>query len=135
MGRSVGYLNNATGVAYVDVSEFDEDGFDWECFKDNIIYELTKKYPSLWECDKWEGRECHIFLENNQVNIAVSEYMGLASISVAPKDAYEYSYDKDLSGLNARNAHYIGKFIEDNFGEYRKIGSFSNGEGVFERVA
>jgi hypothetical protein len=61
--------------------------------------------------------------------------MGLASISVAPKDAYEYSYDKDLSGLNARNAHYIGKFIEDNFGEYRKIGSFSNGEGVFERVA
>ncbi len=135
MGRSVDFLNNAEGIAYVDVSDFDDCGEDWSLFKENITYELMKKYPSLWECSKWEGHECHIILENNQVSVAVSEYCGLASISVAPKDGYEYDYSRDLSGLNARNAHYIGKFIEENFGEYRKVATFSNGEAVFERVA
>lgn len=132
MGRSVGYLNNASGVAYIDVRDM-EDSFEWDLMVEEIEENLTAKYPSLYSCDEWEGREEHIFLKNNLINIAMSEYCGLATLSVAPRDDFYYSEPHE--GLANRMADYVGKYIEETFGEYRKLGTFSNGEGVYERIA
>jgi hypothetical protein len=100
---------------------------DWEIFVEDIKESLTAKYHSLWEEDDWEGNEVHIILRNSQVNIGISEYCGLASISVAVRgDLYEGE------GLAERNAGFIADYIEKTFGNLKKVGSFSNGECIYE---
>jgi hypothetical protein len=108
---------------------------EWESFIDNIKYTLKGKFKTLYNSDEWEGRECHIILENQYAIVAISDYCGLASISVSCNYEYDGWDDKNLTGLAERYTENVGAFIVEQFGEYKKIGSFSNGEGVFEKVA
>ena len=128
MGRSVDYLNNAHKVFY---TSFDgEEQYEWEDFFDNIQYGLKSKFPSLENCNKWDGRETKIFLENNLAEIGISEYCGLVSISIRAKEGKESIGENWIDKISSN----FEKTIRENCGEtYRKIGSFSNGEGVFEK--
>ena len=130
MSRSVDYLTGAEAVAYIDAGEL-EDELDWDMFKEDIEQQLISMFPSLDTCDRWDGRETHIFLENDHAEIGISEYCGLVSVSVRAKDDNEgYGYDR--TGLAQKWVERVkDKFL--TIGTLNRVGTFSNGEAVFER--
>lgn len=136
MSRSVNYLNRAETVAYFDVAYMQDeaDVWKWDFFIKDIIYSIIEKYPSFTKCDKWDSGEVHIFLENSFAEIGISEYCGLASLSVRlHQDLDNPYYSEDISRANlAKNQlkHYAN-FINE-ISELRRVGTFSNGESVYK---
>ena len=157
MGRSVSYPIDCSAICFRDVSgfgyEYDEetgetnfnnfdefqaqDDFEW--FIDDIRYQAKAKWKTFDECDTWLDREDHAILENNFAYIGVSEYCGCASVWLKSKADNlkdgDYSDDISLANLAEAWCNRIAKNFESMFGEYRKIGTFSNGEAVFEKIA
>lgn len=125
MSRSVNYLDNADHVAYIDASGIDTE-WEWDDFTDELESKLTDMFPSLEPSGKWDNNETRIILENEHAVVGLSEYCGLVSVSIRHKD------DDDWVGLHE---HWVNS-IESKFlsiGELKKVGTFSNGEAVFER--
>lgn len=132
MGRSVSVARGSLVVMYahVDFSEDDDYSWLWEDIKGNLTYELRGKYSTLHLCDKWLGREDHAILENKHAYIGISEYCGIVSIWVTPKNESATSRNWCLS--TEKN---LGKIVSEVFSvRLKKVGTFSNGEAVFERV-
>lgn len=157
MGRSVSYASGATAICYKDVSRFgytpgfDDNGdeingddeskwtfdefagqVDWDNWISELKEDARKAFPSMDDCDKWIGREDHAILANRYAYIGVSEYCGLASIWLVERGDLET--DQDI----ARARHWLGQVkpkFEKLFGDLRRLGTFSNGEGVYERKA
>ena len=138
MGRSVSTPANAYLVAFCDwFNPEDEDGnpeerypehYDWEDYVDGITEYAKELWPSLSSCGDrvWLGREDRALLENNLVYFGASEYCGLAAIWVAPKEGKE-----DL----ARGwCDQISAKFDKAFASLQKLGSMSNGEGVYQRI-
>lgn len=115
--------------------------FEWECFTDNIEEILKQRIPSIDILDRkhsrWDGRETRIFAENKLAEFGISEYCGLVSISVRViEDDYSWKYE----ALAKRWIEKVWPGIQDAIAEafptsaLRRIGGFSNGEGVYELV-
>lgn len=134
MGRSVNYLNDAEFKHYINTEDI-QDSWEWEDFKCNIAGIIKNRYKSFSECDEWEGNETKIILENNLAIVGISEYCGLTSISIAPKE-FRY-YEKDNTALAIKWINSISdnleKLLDKNFDCYRKVGTFSNGESVYSK--
>ena len=151
MGRSVDYLNRAERVNYFSwptLWVYDEDT-DTDVETDELwdaadvisdIQEcITDKFPGFDPCSRWDGRETHIILEGYGLEIGLSEYCGLATLSVRvdqkeldycdTDEEADAEYQKALAWLN-ENWDEATKY----WNRYRKIGTFSNGEGVFEKT-
>ena len=128
MGRSVSYANGSVAVCYNDVSDF-EDSWEWDDFIEYIKESAKSAFPSLDDCAQWLGREDHAILENSHCFIGISEYCGLAAIWLVPKDS------GDRPELAESWCAQVTPKFNKTFGELRKIGTFSNGESVFERIA
>lgn len=140
MSRSVDYLSNANYVIYFtdDCLAESEDNLDWEDFKRNLICEIQSKLKSFQECDRFDGRETLIFLENELAEIGISEYMGLYSLSVRNKEDEFYSSNSYKSGLSNNYVYQIQKRLENALNNcgvtlLNRIATFSNGESVFEK--
>jgi hypothetical protein len=137
MGRSVDYLSRSQKVVYIPFevenefdSEFDSE-FEWDCFYEDLINILCEKYPSLYTVkNKWDGRETRIILENDLCQIGLSEYCGLVSVSIRVNEYYEY-YNIAESWINRIN---FEKVLNEKFNALHKIGTFSNGESIYERI-
>lgn len=149
MGRSVSYPSGAH-VAYSDweagwVSHdpetdepleegyWDEDQahFDWECIVDNFKHTIKVLFPSTWEIDKWVGREDRALMANNYCYFGISEYCGCIAYWVVLRD--------DLGWTEGGRAEHWFKQIEHSFEKafatmYR-IGGFSDGTSVYNRIA
>ena len=134
MGRSVNYLNNSEFKHYINTEDI-QDSWEWEDFQSDIVSTIKEKYKSFSECDEWEGNETKIILENNLAIVGISEYCGLTSISIAPKE-FRY-YEKDNTALAIKWINSISdnleKLLDKNFDCYRKVGTFSNGESVYTK--
>jgi len=148
MGRSVDYLNNAEYVIYfqADWINVDEEGeydefqsqYNWKDFMMNLTSSICYKLKSYDEVEEWDGREIRIFLKNELAEIGISEYCGLYSLSIRARDDEFYCYDdKDKYGLakyhvsQVRNT--LEKALKDSGAEIlNRVGTFSNGVGVFE---
>jgi len=155
MGRSVSRLRNADEVFYYDASwmgqltdpetgeyldEWDETGdqgrldFEWalELFQD----QAKEALPSLFTCDRWEDLENNIVLENDFVEVAVSEYCGLVAVSARTKEPY-YSHDDYKANLAPSWLKKVAGKLQkagEAFGTgLNRIGTFSNGEAVYKR--
>lgn len=157
MGRSVSYpcdtliLTFATYETGETVTqEMIDDGIyaadqlgDWieneNAFDDmleDLIETCKSEWPSLSEDEKWIGREDHAVLSNGLVRVGISEYCGLLSYWVVARDDVtdQYGYERDMTPLAARWASQIeAKFVQ-YFGNLRKMGNMSNGEGVYQRI-
>lgn len=136
MSRGVASHTQAREVVYFDVSHFDEH-HDWLNFEYNLRDLIKLRYPSFENCDTWDDREVHEILSNNFCVIAVSEYFGVASVSVADNvTAYENNTDGIARTWLRQNAHSIAELIEQNSNlkALRRIGAFSNGETVYEAI-
>jgi hypothetical protein len=128
MGRSVSYPTGAL-VCFEDVSAF-EDEFDFEWFTDDLKARSRTMFLSLYECDKWRGREDHILMRNAYADFGISEYCGLAAIWIAERcDGAYYDYLRE-----SRAAHWLtqirARFLR-TFGTLILDGYMSNGEAVY----
>jgi hypothetical protein len=129
MGRSVSTPSNAQVVTYKSI-DF-EDGDDFEFLVDDFRDHLRYLFPSVVSADSWIGREDHVVAENGLAQFGISEYCGLVAYWIVPK---EDPYDGRLDGIAKRWIDSIEPKFTRAFGEYRKTGSMSNGEGVYQRI-
>ncbi|KKN69805.1 hypothetical protein LCGC14_0437510 [marine sediment metagenome] len=133
MGRSVETIGD--NIVYFDTSEFCEDNIDWEDLCDNIICALTSQYksfistPNQWA--KCPYRENKILLENDHVQISIAEYCGCGAVSVFVRDNTEYPELAEhwLLQIWDTISEIIGQFVL----RLNRLGTFSNGCGVFEQ--
>lgn len=154
MGCSVSYATGSTAIAYRSLeSENYESGNDIELdaetrreyesdrmqddfnFLVDWIRETAKSaWPSMQDCDEWLGREDHAILSNDLAYIGVSEYCGLVSIWLVDRaDRYD-GYGDSIHTLCAPWCSQITPRFYELFGEYRKIGTASNGESFYEKA-
>jgi len=143
MGRSVSTPSGATVTVFTTVeidSTVDEfiarENWDWavESLTDN----LQQQYPSLYDCDKWLGREDHAILANDLAYVTVSEYCGLVAVCLVPRDD-DYNYSDRTEGLSEQWCRRVEagfrKCVAGAFGpELQMVGRASNGEAFFQEV-
>jgi len=134
MGRSVDYLRGARRIAYFDWPSWEtEDGeFQYEdhiFVVDDIRENIKSELPEFGNEQKWDGRETSIILSGYGTEIGLSEYCGLASLSVRV----------NTEEVEEEDIEKVEKWIDDNwpkisrfYDDYIKMGTFSNGEGVFK---
>ena len=137
MARSVSYANGSIHVEYAtfecDDVEDASDDFQW--MLDDFAEAICKAFPSTSTCDEWIGREDHAVAENRFAYFGVSEYCGLVSMWVTPKDE-DYATN---TGLRDKWIESIGpkfsKVARNSFGQSLvQVGRFSNGEAFFQPV-
>lgn len=128
MGRSVSRPSDCHTVVYKALEDHD---FAYDDLVEDIQNYLPTKYKSLSPVkNMWLGREDRVLLENAFCYIGISEYMGLCAIWLKEKEDANIK-NKNLS---SKFLNYVGDFLENTYGEYRKLATFSNGEAVFERI-
>lgn len=142
MGRSVSYLSNAVCVNYFPWPEYDvtdeNDEVTGKQYEDAdfVIEDIQNHFieadSGLSRADRWDGREDHIILEGNGVEIALSEYCGLATLSVRVEESDHSDDDTTAEGLRWINEHWDK--VSAPWNQWKRIGGFSNGESIYEKV-
>jgi hypothetical protein len=152
MGRSVSYPSEATVVTFsnpeydCEACEGDEpmpdcaachgygtrsmDSDDFDMLIDDFRDHLRFLFPSVQSADDWIGREDHVLAENQLARFGMSEYCGLVAYWIVPR---EDSYGEENNFARAWIKQIADKFVAA-FGELSKVGSMSNGEGVYRRI-
>jgi len=151
MGRSVDYLNRSERVNYfqwptlwvydedTDTDVETDDYWDAEDIISDIQETITSNYPGFDPCSRWDGRETHIILEGYGLEIGLSEYCGLATLSVRV-DQKELDYcdtDEEADAEYNKALNWINENWDEaakHWNQYAKIGTFSNGESVYEKT-
>ena len=139
MGRSVDYLSRAIHVVYISNATDTDESVDeyiaqenWQWFKEALVEQLQEVCPSLDTCKRWEGTETQIILENDHAEVGLSDYCGLVSVSIRVHEGY---YTKENLARHWINQVWpkIITALDKRYTTLRKLGTFSNGEGVYER--
>lgn len=134
MGRSVSYATGSTAIAYRSLDDTCDDSFEYDHLVDWIRDCAKRLWPSFQDCDEWLGREDKAILSNDLAYIGLSEYCGLVSIWLVDRaDSFD-GFDDTTANLAAPWCAQIAPRFLKQFGELRKLGTFSNGESVYERV-
>lgn len=131
MGRSVSYPSDATTVLFVR-EEDPDDVFFFEYAIEEFKSLMTKYFKSLGETDVWVGEEDHAVLENNLAYFGISEYCGMLSLWVLPKENF---INLSVNWTN-QIANKFKKAVKNSFGEvYVARASFSDGTTLYEKDA
>jgi len=139
MGRSVSYASGSEVVLYSYFESTDDEYMDQMNFDDcidNLQASLIATFPSLMQSEEWVGREDRAFAENDLVYVGMSEYCGVVSVWVKPKESDYYAYVQNFGPRFARQMeNKLKKIVKDVFGvRLSKMGTFSNGESVYNAV-
>lgn len=98
---------------------------------------VQRLWPSFEDANEWhcDDDEQHVILTNAHSEISISEYGGMIAISLSPYyDRAEYWRDPEPELGEHWRKQISAKFLS-TFGEYSKIGTFSNGESVYQKKA
>ncbi|NBW19617.1 MAG: hypothetical protein EBR82_67755 [Caulobacteraceae bacterium] len=158
MGRSVNHLNDAFEVVFFDyptIESYNDETGQWEptdepedfdCVLDGIRESIKSEFPEYTDCKRWEGREVRIFLEGYGTEIAISEYCGLASLSIRIDESVleylsgDFETWEETEEAEQAERERIEKWMSENvsrifagYGEYTKVGTFSNGESIYTK--
>ena len=131
MARTVNVPTGATEVWYTapDLGHDDEGDLWIEYVTESLLDAL----PSLWEPTRpeWKGRESRVIARNRLGDFCLSEYCGLWALAFVPGD------DSDIHGLAEAWGGRVYPRVAKLFGNtlLQRIGSASNGETFFKRVA
>jgi hypothetical protein len=134
MGRSVSTPCNAQAIAYQHLDDDDDEGgnhFRW--WLEDMQQTIAEIWPSFTPCDQWLGREDHAIMENNLAYAGVSEYCGMIALWLVPKE--ESRHGQHILALAEQFISRIAPRFMAQFNHYRKLGTFSNGDAVFEKAA
>lgn len=139
MGRSVSYASGSEVVLYSYFESADDEYLDQMNFDvcvDNLQESLIATFPSLMQSEEWIGREDRALAENDLVYVGMSEYCGVVSVWVKPKESDYYAYVQNFGPRFARQMeNKLKKIVKDVFGvRLSKMGTFSNGESVYNAV-
>lgn len=130
MGRSVSFATDAAFVLYADGSHF-EDSHEFNDFVDNLRAALSRAFPSVTRCNKWLDREDRAIAENALGYFGVSEYCGLVSFWYVPKE----DATRPLARRWAETAEAASReALAGLLPVLQRLGTFSNGEGVYRRA-
>lgn len=151
MGRSVNYLNRALLISYFQwplIESYNEETDEYEqtdeyeesyFVTENIQESIISEFPEYEYSKKWDNNETAIILTGYGTEIGLSEYCGLATLSIRideneldysnyDEQKYNEQYDKIEKWINENWAK-----ISQGYNQYNKIGTFSNGESVYEK--
>lgn len=145
MGRSVSYPSEAY-VAFSqweagwieddddpDTRHFDQLAAqdDWDFIVEDFREQVLALYPSTWTANGWIGREDRIVAMNRYTRFGISEYCGCIAYWVVLRD----DIDPGQEGLAQRWVDRIAVGFKTRFATLVRLGVFSNGEAIFERIA
>lgn len=139
MGRSVSYPSAALVVTYRHLDIEDQDDAEWlfDDMIDNFRRCLTEMFPSVVSEDKWIGREDRVLARNGNALFGISEYCGLVAYWIVAADEIDAQFRWDGASrlpLQERWINSIADRFVATFGELTKVGSMSNGEGVYRQI-
>ena len=130
MGRSVSYPSGPNTVVTFGHIDEEIDEFVWDMYVDDFRQEVKRLFPSTYQTDDWIGREDHVLMENGHAQFGMSEYCGMVSYWMVPKeDAYGY-----VSPLAEHWVDQAGTRFSRAFGTLQKVGTFSNGGGIYAPI-
>lgn len=137
MGRSVSVPRNAVATAYIawwnsyedeesDYLNSPEPG-DWNDFAAKTQEKIVSVVPGLVPLDTIQG-EYRAIAGNDWVTVVLSDYMDIAAVSLVPVPQLDARMDVE------RDAWITGMLprFHEQIGTHVKIGTFSNGESVYE---
>ena len=109
----------------------------YEDFNEDLETLLKEAFPSLTADEKWLGREDKALVSNSYAYFGWSEYCGLVAVWVSAKEpdyrassAWEAMRDKWIASIEKKFAKVVGRAWGVPL---TKIGTFSNGESVFQK--
>jgi len=113
--------------------------FEWDCFTDSLYEVLQECCPSLnimtGKERRWDGRETSLIADNVFCEIGLSEYCGLVSVSIRVNEHYEPDNKIGMAeNWIKKTWPNVEKALNKRFTTLRKIATFSNGEGVYEKT-
>lgn len=131
MSRGVSTPRGAIAVVYTtfEPTTDDDSPDEWDCFLENIEEDISKRFPSFFQFEHWVSNEDHALLRNDKLEIGVSEYCGVVAIWALPCNVM-----LDQDSLKWRRLRDYALRILSPFARMRKVGTFSNGESVYEAV-
>jgi len=139
MGRSVETIGD--NVVYFDIEFNDacDAEMEWYDQVELLTENLQSKYPSLESCDKWVSypyRENRIFLESKMIQMSISEYCGCGAVSVFVNRQNPYDLQESFlqNWLDRVWPNMYNVICESVGAPIKRIGTFSNGCGVFEKI-
>ena len=137
MGRSVGVLADAEYNFYFTVEEPDDDPWFTEEFTQNLCEIIQSKFKSYYMVNEWVG-ESVLKLENYLCQIGFSKYYHLWSCSIRINPDV-WNYETPVENLAGHHAQQIKDKLFNCLQEagctmLRKLGNFSNGEGVYKLI-
>lgn len=130
MGRSVWRHQDAIETVFYQL-DFDDELL-WEDHIDEIREAFKRKFPSMCKCDYWPEKESHAIVENEHCMVVISVYCGLISLGIVVFDTSHYDDFNGLANHWARTN--AAPFLREQYGELRKVATFSNGESIYERT-
>lgn len=107
---------------------------DFEFYIESTQMSLKEAFPSFEDTDDWIDREIHVIAQNAHSIVTISEYCGAVAICLGPRyDRGEFWMDgTELAGLGEAWRKKISSRFASMFGTMTKLGTFSNGESVFQ---
>lgn len=108
------------------------DGDDFDMLIDDFRDQLRVLFPSVVSADHWIDREDHVLAENRLAYFGMSKYCGLVAYWIVPKGYH--SGDEQIEALATSWVRKAADKFVAAFGELSKVGSMSNGEGVYRRI-
>jgi hypothetical protein len=123
MGRSVSTLHGARLSSYISVD--DEANHEW------MVEDLQEvgQELKLTSCQRWDGREVQIIMSGHGVEVGISEYCGIVSIGIRTEEESDPIGDKWID----KNGQEIIKAFHHHGTPIRSVGTFSNGETIYEK--
>lgn len=135
MARSVATHPHSASDVYLNLSE-ELSGLEFNDEFDSLLstiqHVLIERFPSLRHVSRWQGNENNVILESFRAEVSVSEYCGLVSVCLAPRDP-DHPLDQHWS--NKAVPGFI-KALHEAFltCALRSIGRASNGEQFFAPI-
>jgi hypothetical protein len=104
---------------------------EYDVVVEDIQEVIKSEFPEFDNAKKSDDRETLIILEGYGTQIGLSEYCGLASLSIRVDNFFEDEEDREK----------IVEWINENWenvskpwNQLQKLGTFSNGEGIYQNV-
>lgn len=119
------------------IPNYDEEGIEWRAYLEWVSETACELWPSMHDDERflpYPHRETIIVASNAHSSVAVSEYCGVVAISLIPDyDRATFWRTDDPLGEHWRKTQ-AEKFLS-TFGEYDKIGTFSDGTSAYRTTA
>jgi len=143
MSRSVNVPSNSAAVLYFSYDDDEDFFYDTISSLCAVIGSVDNRFDAAGD-NEWIGREGRVISKCSIASIVLSEYCGLCSLAIVPKeDADDDAWEPLKECWEAFATEWSedfftklrAKLVEDGFGLLKRLGTFSNGEGVFERAS